>query len=162
VAPINEPSRFLLDWVRDSLAAPAANRLPARRLYLSRSGSSRKVANEPELYAALEPHGFEFVQPGELPFREQVRLFSQTRMAVGPHGANFAGGIFSPRMTALEFFQPAHVNWSVCAILSGVGHEHWHLHCPSVRALGRRRFRDMRVPVELVLETLRRVDGGSA
>src|SRR5207245_2561163 len=132
VAPINDPSVFLLDWVRESLSGSADDRPPTRRLYVSRQGASRKVANERELYAALEPLGFEFVVPGRLAFGEQVRLFSEARVAVGPHGANFVNGIFSGQLTVLEFFQPAHVNWSICGVLSGVGHDHWHLHCPAV------------------------------
>jgi hypothetical protein len=156
VAPINDPSAFLLDWVRSSLSAPNPKH-PRRRLYVSRKGASRNVINERELYKALEPLGFEYVEPGSLPFPEQVQVFTQAQVAVGSHGANFVNGIFSPHMTVVEFFQPAHVNWSICGVLSGVGHEHWNILCQPVRRIGRRRFDDMRVPVDLVLATLKAI-----
>jgi capsular polysaccharide biosynthesis protein len=98
--------------VRSSLSARNPKH-PRRRLYVSRKGASRNVINERELYKALEPLGFEYVEPGSLPFPEQVQVFTQAQVAVGSHGANFVNGIFSPHMTVVEFFQPAHVNWSM-------------------------------------------------
>lgn len=165
LAPINEPSSFLLDWVRRSLSR--FDERPHRRIYVSRAGGTRKAANEPEVYGALEPLGFEFVLPEKLPFSDQVRLFAQTRLAVGPHGSNFVGAVWGQRMSVFEFFQPAHVNHGVYSVLCAAGVDHWNILCEPVKASGARRlkprrFQDMHVPVELVLETVSRIESERA
>ena len=58
---------------------------------------------------------------------------------------------------SLEFFQPAHVNWGVYTMLCAAGHDHWNILCEPVRHLGPRKFADMDVPVELVLESVARI-----
>lgn len=157
LAPINEPSSFLLDWVRGALCP--FDETPQRLLYVSRKGGTRRAVNEDEIFRALRPLGFEFVLPEQLTFLDQVKLFAQGRVAVGPHGSNFVNAIFSRHMSVLEFFQPAHVNWGVYSVLCAAGHDHWNILCPPVRRLGPRRFDNMRVPVELVLETVGRIAG---
>jgi capsular polysaccharide biosynthesis protein len=158
LAPLNEPSSFLLEWVKRSLGQ--ADETPERLLYVSRKGGTRKAANEREIFAVLERLGFEFVLPEQLSFPDQVRLFAQTRLAVGPHGSNFVNGIFSRELTVLEFFQPAHVNWGVYSVLCAAGQDHWSILCEPVRSLTRtrhRRFDDMKVPLDLVMESLDRI-----
>jgi hypothetical protein len=156
LSPINHPTSFMLDWLRTSLGTLPASP-PTRRFYVTRAGTRRAV-NEAELFAALEPLEFEFVLPEERSFEEQVKLFAQARVLVGPHGSNLVNGMFSPKLSVLECFQPGHVNWGVYGVLCGVGHEHWNLLCPPVRRpLRPRRFDDMVVPVDLVLETLERM-----
>jgi capsular polysaccharide biosynthesis protein len=158
LAPINEPSSFLLEWVKSSLCP--LDEEPSRLLYVSREGGTRRAVNEAAIFGALKPLGFEFVLPEHLSFTEQVRLFAQARVAVGPHGSNFVNAIFSRHMSVVEFFQPAHVNWGVYSVLCAAGQDHWNLLCDPVprRRLGVRRFDDMQVPVDLVLETIRRID----
>jgi hypothetical protein len=153
LASINHPTRYLIDWVRTSLAPPPP-RAPARRFYVARA-HTRRAVNEREILAALDPLGFEAVLPEAHSFTEQVELFSSARVLVGPHGSNFVNGIFSSDLSVLECFQPAHVNWGVYGVLCAAGHEHWNLLCPPVRRRPRpRRFDDMAVPVDLVLRTL--------
>jgi len=156
LAPINEPSSFLIDWVRRGLGVEAHQ--PVRKLYLSRQGT-RRAANEKEVFRILEPLGYEFVIPERLSFREQVRLFAHARFAVGPHGSNFVNGIFSPRLSVLEFFQAAHVNWGVYTVLCAAGVEHWNCICESVRSGRRRKFDDLQIPVDQMLESLERMGG---
>ena len=151
LAPINEPSVFLLEWVRASLGATAHQ--TGRRLYVSRSGT-RRAANEAEVYAALEPLGFEFVVPERLPFEEQVQLFASADVLAGPHGSNFVNAVFSDRASVLEFFQPAHVNHGVYSVLCAAGQDHWSIICEPVRRRGSRRFDDMHVPIDLVLQSV--------
>jgi capsular polysaccharide biosynthesis protein len=151
MSPINEPSSYLLDWVRAALCPEHPE--PHRRLYVSRR-DSREAVNEKELYAELEPLGYEFLLPETLPFREQVKIFASTRLAVGPHGSNFVNGIFSRQLAVLELFQPAHVNWGVYSVLCAAGQDHWNIICPPVKRRGPRRFDDMKVPIDLVLETI--------
>jgi capsular polysaccharide biosynthesis protein len=155
LAPINEPSSFLLDWVRQSLGPRASE--PERMFYVSRRGGTRKAANESEVFAALEPLGFEFLLPEALSFEDQMRTFASAKLLVGPHGSNFVNAIFSRHLSVLEFFQPAHVNWGVYTVLCAAGHDHWNIMCDPVQRLGPRKFQDMHVPVDLVLESVTRM-----
>ena len=155
LAPINEPSSFLLDWVRRSLGPGESE--PTRMYYVSRRGGTRNAANERELLDALEPLGFELLLPEQLSFAEQLRTFASAKLLVGPHGSNFVNAIFSRHLSVLEFFQPAHVNWGVYTMLCAAGQDHWNIMCEPERRLGPRKFDDMHVPVELVLESVARM-----
>lgn len=154
LAPINEPSSFLLKWVRDTLG-PREQVTPERRFYLSRAGGTRDAVNERELLDALEPLGFQRLLPESLSFEDQLRTFASADLLVGPHGSNFVNGVFSRRVSVLECFQPAHVNWGVYTMLCAAGHDHWNLMCEPVKRRGPRKFDDMHIPVELVLESVR-------
>jgi hypothetical protein len=155
LAPINEPSSYLLEWVREALG-PAQSE-PERLFYVSRAGGTRKANNEREVFDALKPLGFEFLLPEKLSFEEQLRTFASAKLLVGPHGSNFVNGIFSRHTSVLEFFQPAHVNWGVYSVLCAAGQDHWNIMCKPVRHLGPRKFDDMHVPVDLVLESVSRI-----
>jgi capsular polysaccharide biosynthesis protein len=156
LAPINEPSSFLLDWVRQALGPGASE--PRKMFYVSRRGGTRNAANERELLAALEPLGFELLLPETLSFQEQLRTFASAKLLVGPHGSNFVNAIFSRHLSVLEFFQPAHVNHGVYTMLCAAGHDHWNIMCePTARRFGPRKFDDMHVPLDLVLESVRRM-----
>jgi hypothetical protein len=156
LSPINWPTRFLIQWLRQRLAGDVGRVEPTRLLYVSRKGGTRTAVNEEEVFAALEPLGFEFVLPEDHSFAEQVRLFAQARVMAGPHGSQFVNGIFSRHLSVLECFQPAHVNWGVYGVLCAAGHDHWHLICPPVIRSRRRprRFDDMTIPVDDVLRTM--------
>jgi capsular polysaccharide biosynthesis protein len=155
LAPINEPSSYLLDWVRRSLGPGQSE--PTRMFYVSRKGGTRNAANERELLDALKPLGLERLLPEELSFAEQLSTFASAKLLVGPHGSNFVNAIFSRRLSVLEFFQPAHVNWGVYTMLCAAGHDHWNVMCEPERRLGPRKFDDMHVPVEVVLESVARM-----
>jgi capsular polysaccharide biosynthesis protein len=90
--------------------------------------------------------------------REQIATFASAKLLVGPHGSNFVNAIFSRRgLPVLECFQPAHVNWGLYTVLCAAGQDHWNLLCEPVRRRGPRKFDDMHVPVDLVLESVDRM-----
>jgi capsular polysaccharide biosynthesis protein len=153
-APIGHPTRYSIGWLKRSLGPPthAAVR-PSARIYLQRTGS-RRVTNERSLLRMLNALEFEVVDPGALTFRDQAQLFASTAVALGPHGAAFANGIFSDSLSVLEFYQPAHVNVSIVNVMAAAGHAHWSLTCKRVPSLRRASHRNMFVPVDLVERTL--------
>ena len=80
---------------------------PHRRLYVSRGHAkrTRRVENESELLAVLEPLGFEVIDPGALSSADQVRAFAEAEYIVGPHGAGLTNLAFaSPGAAVLELF----------------------------------------------------------
>lgn len=78
-----------------SLGDRARRSGPQRRLYISRAGAeARRLLNEDDVYAALEPLGFARVALETLPFAEQVAAFANAEMVVAPHGAGLANMAF--------------------------------------------------------------------
>ncbi|RZI61017.1 MAG: glycosyltransferase family 61 protein [Rubrivivax sp.] len=68
-------------------AVPPPSPGARRRLFLRRGGSYRRLLNEAELEQFLVAQGFAAVDPGELSVHEQVRLFGEAELIVGPSGA---------------------------------------------------------------------------
>jgi capsular polysaccharide biosynthesis protein len=82
------------------------------KIYLSREKAGRRrVTNEGELWARLEPHGFNHVHSEVLSWRDQVAMFATARVVVAPHGAGLANLVFCrPGTRVVEFFHPDYVN----------------------------------------------------
>lgn len=96
-----------------SLLALLGAKLPAasstaRRIYVSRADAGvRRVANEDELVAALKGRGFVSVQLSRLPAPEQIGLFRQADIVVGPHGQGLTHIIMGTRLgRVIELFHP--------------------------------------------------------
>ena len=96
--------------------------------------------------------------------RSPIRFgcFGQARVAIGPHGSNFVNGVFSDRLSVVEFFQPEHVNWGVYSVLLRWPVTTTGTFCAraSVDCGGPKRFADMRVDLATVEATLSRHTAG--
>lgn len=67
------------------------------RLYVSRSGApdtSRQIINEEDLVAKLREFNFCVIDPGSFPLEDQISLFAQSSIVVGPHGAGLTNILF--------------------------------------------------------------------
>jgi len=86
-------------WLRGKLLTalrPAGTKC-GRRLYISRRfATKRRLVNEGEVIDLLKGRGFEEVASENLTFAEQVRLFSEAEIVVGPHGAGLTNVMFMP------------------------------------------------------------------
>ncbi|MEW5815993.1 MAG: glycosyltransferase family 61 protein [Spirochaetota bacterium] len=101
---------------------------PWRKVYVSRNKSRRKILNEPEILPVLRDYGFERYFCEELSFKDQVRLFAETRYILGPHGAGLNSDILcEPGATVIELLNPARWNPCVRGVANIMGHEHWYL-----------------------------------
>ena len=82
------PMADLLGVYRDRLARAAAG--PAELLYLSREGvEGRRLANEAEVRALFERHGFRAIRPEQLGWDEIRDLFGRAACIAGPYGSAF-------------------------------------------------------------------------
>jgi capsular polysaccharide biosynthesis protein len=69
-----------------------------RRLFVSRKdAATSRIANEDDVFAALEPLGFERVLPGTMGVADQAALFASAAIVVGVHGAALANIVFAHR-----------------------------------------------------------------
>jgi capsular polysaccharide biosynthesis protein len=136
-----------IERLRDRVLSNAGVETEARvkRIYISRQfARSRRVVNETDVIDALSRHGFECFHLENLPFREQVGLFSHAEMVVSIHGAGLANMIFAPRTArVLELypgssdpgFRPVACFQRLCNVL---GQKHRYLFCD--RELPEKRF----------------------
>jgi hypothetical protein len=99
-----------------------------RRLFVTRRQAvTRRVLNEAAVSALLARYGFENVELSELSFREQVELFHQAEIVVGPHGAGLSSIVFSGDIRLVVFYatQLPLNHWHTLA--RGLGQEHYFL-----------------------------------
>ena len=81
---------------------------PRRRIYTSRANARwRRILNEQELYPILTSFGFEIVFPEKLGFIEGAKLFEDSEVVCGMHGANLANICFcKPGARLIEIYHP--------------------------------------------------------
>jgi capsular polysaccharide biosynthesis protein len=82
--------------MRDSLLRePSTSSWPHRkRIFVKRNSSTRTLTNAQEIEDLLISQGFAVVEPEHMTFREQVELFANADVIVGPTGAAFANLVF--------------------------------------------------------------------
>ncbi|CAO3439897.1 glycosyltransferase family 61 protein [Azospirillum doebereinerae] len=82
----------------NQISRSVTTRKPFRKLYISRMSEAarnyRTLLNEGELAGRLEAVGFEIVNPAELPIREQIRIFAEAAVVVGPSGSGMFNVVF--------------------------------------------------------------------
>lgn len=152
--------RYIVQVIRSSYAPPAAS---GRRIYISRARAiQRKIANEKEILPILEKFGFECVSAEDIPFSEQVALFSQAEVLLGMHGAGHAHLFWMPAGSlVVEVVSAAHRPWvATYANLSYMfGHRHLYLPTsPTPESLMRESYRaDVTLPPSELEAFLRRI-----
>lgn len=68
----------------------------SRLTYISRRSSSRSPKNEEAIENAFASKGFEIVLLEQLDFLSKIRLFKETRVLAGVHGAGLVGMVWMP------------------------------------------------------------------
>ena len=88
-------------------ARSGAARRRKRRLYVSRRGQPMRVmVNEVALEAALVRRGFEIVRPQGMSVADQIGLFAQAEVIVGPTGAGLTNALFAAPGSRIVEIQP--------------------------------------------------------
>ncbi|MCC3534569.1 MAG: glycosyltransferase family 61 protein [Microcoleus sp. PH2017_25_DOB_D_A] len=97
------PSPYDIELLRKKFCLKE-NVKPYRKLYLSRSGQ-RQVKNEAQVREVLKEFGFEILEDISRTVDEQIRLFAEAAVVVGPHGAGFTNLLWcQPGTKVLECF----------------------------------------------------------
>lgn len=88
-----EDAAILLDLGNQLVRTPISS---SERIYISRRGAKRSLESESRLEDQLTDDGFTVIQLEALPWLDQVALFQQARVVVGPHGAGLSNLVFTP------------------------------------------------------------------
>lgn len=80
-----------------------------RKIYVARTDSlRRRMRNEDSLLDAMRDRGFDIVVPGALTLTEQIRVFREASVVVGPHGAGLTNIVFCELGTIVYELVPDH------------------------------------------------------
>lgn len=97
-------SPHALGWVRKK-ATEGCKKASENRIFVRRTDAdTRRIRNFDELQEPLRNAGFTTCVPGSLDFADQVRVFANADVIMGPHGAGIANQIFATDAKVIEFF----------------------------------------------------------
>jgi hypothetical protein len=83
--------------------------LATRKIYVGRTDAeARRMRNEAELIEHLRKLDFEIVVPGNLSVAEQIQVFGEAALVVGPHGAGMTNIAFCKPGTIVYELLPSH------------------------------------------------------
>ncbi|MCX5923210.1 MAG: glycosyltransferase family 61 protein [Candidatus Dependentiae bacterium] len=103
--------KWIVEYVRNKflpiLSREQMDKQFSKKIFISRNDAgSRRVINEDDLFALFEPLGFERYFLTELSFIEQVGLFANAEIIIGPSGSGLTNLIFcNPGTCIVELFQ---------------------------------------------------------
>lgn len=97
---------WLRDRMRSNIPDSNTNTDNLKKVYISRQEASRErmVVNQNQLNGILEKHGFETYKLETLPFKEQLEIFYEADVIMGPHGAGLLNMIFADNPIIIELF----------------------------------------------------------
>ena len=152
--------RSAVTWLREHLKASGRSDTP-RRVFVTRGDvpHSRRYVQEAELRPWLERHGFAVVDPGALGVQEQIDLFANAEVVVGPHGAGLANITFcQPGARVLELFAATYVHLGLRNIVGAVeGVDYHYLVADGRHRVGRPmqgNYDDVSIPASVVRDAV--------
>lgn len=93
-------------------------------IYVSRLGSSRSPKGEAKLQSSLSMLGVRVIRSESLTFVEQLELYSEATLILGPHGAGLANMVFAPQGEVVELGNPLWPNPCFEILSRLCGHQH--------------------------------------
>lgn len=104
------PTKWAFDYLRNAFSPwNYHDHTPYKRLYIRRTGV-RRILNEEQLIDLLTKYHFTIVDLEHKSIFDQIHLFANADVIVGPHGAGLTNLVFSkPGTKVLEIFPPQYV-----------------------------------------------------
>lgn len=111
---LHTPSLYYLKtgkFIRQKIANKNIAIKTPRYIYVSRNDSKwRRLLNESQLIEILRIRGFEVIIPGDFSITEQVAMFRNAEVIIGPHGMGMANSIFSEKLKLIVEIMPTSWN----------------------------------------------------
>lgn len=120
----------ILDSIRDRLVPESIN-TPSRKVFISRAKARfRKVLNEELLYSILQEKGFEVLCLEDYSVKDQIRIFSETKILLGIHGAGLTNMVYMPKggkvIELRALTDETHIYNIFYVMASACGHEYFY------------------------------------
>lgn len=125
---------WAIKWLRNRFSSYMnISGLESKRIYITRrKAATRHVQNEDQVLQMLSRYGFRDVILEDMSLADQIALFSQAEVIVGPHGAGFSNLVFSTGATLIDIFEPKHVNACFYSLCYDSGQYYWYLMAETV------------------------------
>ncbi|MBC5991616.1 glycosyltransferase family 61 protein [Pontibacter cellulosilyticus] len=105
-------NKWQCEFLRSSFLPSTKTQKFGKYVYISRGIVGRRtIANEEELLPLLSRLDFQIFNLEQLSFTDQVNLFSNADVVVGPHGSGFSNIVFcKPGTTIIDIQHPDYIN----------------------------------------------------
>jgi len=99
---------WIVNWLREIFLTKAENFNSNDKIFIDRRDDTKfnrsQIINDEEVFQYLRSKGFSKYKVGQLPFKNQIHLFHNAKIIIGPHGAAFANLAFcKPKTKVIEF-----------------------------------------------------------
>ena len=112
----NIPKWIIYNLRKIFLTAASKKIINYKKIYIDRSDSQYnhcKIINDTEIKKYLKKKGFKIIRLSEYSLKEQISIFKNCKLIVGPHGAGLVNLIFCKKKTkVLEIKNIGHPNIS--------------------------------------------------
>lgn len=146
-----------IHWVRNRILSnvPPVSREFPDRVYVSRGETDRRqVVNEEQVVSLLGEHGFESFEPGRLSFVDQVHLFANVEVMVGPHGGGLTNMLYADGAQILEL-QNEEASEHFFVLANECGHSYELIQCNTIDDEETKpRHGDMKVDLKKLEQTI--------
>jgi hypothetical protein len=123
-----------VSWLRKRMLGhiTRTNIRPHKRIYISRNDShKRRVVNERELVRMLTSFGFEKFLLSQMSVEDQLKLFSEAEIVVGPHGAGLTNLLWGKNISVIELLG-YYIRPHYARLCNSVGHKYHCVRCSQV------------------------------
>ena len=101
---------WIVNWLKETFLTKAENFDANDKVFIDRRDDTKfnhcQIINDEEVFQYLKSKGFSKYKVGELPFKNQIHLFHNAKIIIGPHGAAFANLAFCKPQTKVIEFKP--------------------------------------------------------
>jgi hypothetical protein len=113
-------------WVREKFNPGLDGKAPGHKLfYISRRHAVRPALNEDKILDSVKAWGITVVEPEQLSLKEQIDLFSEAGLIMGPQGAGIQNSLWAPRgCRVLEFISPRYFSGVYWTLAESLGHHY--------------------------------------
>ena len=95
--------KFFLEQILTNIKVPEFK----SKIYIRREDANyRKILNEADLITILRKKGFEIINPQHFDILEQMKIFSNAKVIISPHGSNMSNIIFCQKNTKIVEISP--------------------------------------------------------
>ena len=149
---------WIIFWLREKFLNLSKKFDCSDRVFIDRSESifnHCKIINNEEIIKYLSSFGFKSYQVGKLDFFEQIYLFNNAKIIIGPHGAAFTNIVFSnPDINLVEIIPDNHPSKKCKRICSLLKINYTRIETPKI--INKKISGDMYISVKEIEEVLNR------
>jgi len=98
--------KYAVNLVKEQFKSFQSDKKPSKKVYLDRKKGPRSLINDSQIKQIIKKYDFEIVDTSSLSFIEQIKLFSETSILIGPAGAAFSNILFMQKDTQAIIFSP--------------------------------------------------------